>query len=35
MIVHEDQVVMSNGKNGIYGYVDSKSESVFIVAVDR
>lgn len=35
MIVHEDQVVMPSGKDGMYGYVDSKSESVFIVAVDE
>ena len=34
MIVHEDQVIMPNGKDGIYGYVDSKSHSVYIVPVD-
>lgn len=34
MIVREDQVVMPNGKDGTYGYVESKSDSVFVVPVD-
>jgi 8-oxo-dGTP pyrophosphatase MutT (NUDIX family) len=34
MIVREDEVVKPNGKDGIYGYVESKSESVYVVPVD-
>ncbi len=34
MIVHEDEVVMPNGKDGIYGYVDFRGDSVFVVPVD-
>ena len=34
MIVHEDQVVMPNGKDGLYGYVESKSDGVAIVPID-
>lgn len=34
MIVHEDQVVMPNGKDGVYGYVESKSDSAIVVPVD-
>lgn len=34
MIVHKDRVVMPNGKDGIYGYVDSKSDSVYVVPID-
>jgi len=35
MIVHEDMVIMPNGKDGMYGYVDSKSDSVYVVPVDE
>lgn len=35
MIVHEDQVIKPNGKDGIYGYVESKSDSVYVVPVDE
>lgn len=34
LIVHEDEVVMPNGKDGIYGVVESKSEGVFVIPVD-
>ena len=34
MIVHEDEVVMPNGKDGLYGVVSSKSDAVFVVPVD-
>jgi len=34
MIVHEDQVLLPNGKPGLYGYIDSKSDSVYVVPVD-
>lgn len=34
MIVHEDQVIRPDGTDGMYGYVDSKSDAVYIVAVD-
>lgn len=34
MVVHEDQVVMPNGKDGVYGYVESKSNSVIVVPID-
>jgi len=34
IIVHEDQVTMPNGKPGLYGYIDSKSDSVYVVPVD-
>ncbi len=34
MIVHEDQVTLPNGKPGLYGYIDSKSDSVYVVPVD-
>jgi 8-oxo-dGTP pyrophosphatase MutT (NUDIX family) len=34
MIVHEDQVVMPNGKDGMYGYVQARGDAVFIVPVD-
>jgi 8-oxo-dGDP phosphatase len=34
MVVHEDQVVMPNGKDGLYGYVGSKSDSVYVIPVD-
>lgn len=35
MLVHEDQVVMPNGKDGVYGYVESKSNSVIVVPIDE
>ena len=35
MVVHEDEVVMPNGKDGIYGYIDSKSDSVYVVPIDK
>ena len=35
MVVHEDQVIMPNGQPGIYGYIDSKSDSVYAVPVDK
>lgn len=34
MIVREDEVVMPNGKDGLYGVVSSKSDAVFVVPVD-
>ena len=34
MIVHEDEVVMPNGKDGIYGYVEAASNSVYVVPID-
>ena len=34
MTVREDEVVMPNGKDGIYGYASSKSEAVFVVPID-
>lgn len=34
LTVYEDQVVMPSGREGIYGYVESKSDSVYIVPVD-
>lgn len=34
MVVHEDQVIMPNGKDGLYGYIDFRGDSVFIVPVD-
>lgn len=34
IIVHEDKVVMPNGKDGLYGYIDATSDSVYIVPVD-
>jgi 8-oxo-dGTP pyrophosphatase MutT (NUDIX family) len=35
MIVREDEVVMPNGKDGMYGYVKSKSDAVFVLPVDN
>lgn len=35
MVVHEDQVVMPNGADGIYGYVTSKSDAVFVLPIDN
>jgi 8-oxo-dGTP pyrophosphatase MutT (NUDIX family) len=34
IVVHEDHVIKPNGKDGIYGYMDSKSHSACIVPVD-
>jgi 8-oxo-dGTP pyrophosphatase MutT (NUDIX family) len=34
MIVHEDEVIRPDGKDGMYGYIDSKSDSVYVVPVD-
>lgn len=34
MIVHEDQVVRPDGEDGLYGYIESKSDSVYVVPVD-
>ena len=35
MKVHEDQVVRPDGKDGMYGYVESKSDGVLIVPIDN
>ena len=35
LTVREDQVIQPNGKDGIYGVVDSKSDSVFVVPIDE
>lgn len=35
IIVHEDEVITPNGDEGMYGYVDSKHDSVYIVPVDN
>lgn len=35
IIVHEDEVVMPDGKDGVYGVVKSKSGSVHVVPVDN
>lgn len=35
IIVHEDKVMMPDGKDGIYGYVEAKSDSVYIVPIDE
>lgn len=35
MIVHEDQVTLPNGNDGVYGYIDSnRGDSVFVVPVE-
>lgn len=34
MIVREDEVVMPDGKDGLYGVVSSKSDAVFVVPID-
>lgn len=34
LIVHEDQVVMPDGREGMYGFVESKSAGVFVVPID-
>jgi 8-oxo-dGTP pyrophosphatase MutT (NUDIX family) len=34
MVIHEDQVVQPNGKDGTYGVVSSKSDAVFVVPID-
>src|SRR5919199_5976451 len=34
MIVKEDQIIMPNGKNGMYGYVGSTSNAVFVIPID-
>jgi len=34
MLVHEDQAINPAGKRTIYGYVESKSDSVYVVPVD-
>jgi 8-oxo-dGTP pyrophosphatase MutT (NUDIX family) len=34
IVVHEDEVVMPNGKDGLFGYVESKSDSIYVVPVD-
>lgn len=34
IVVHEDEVIMPNGKSGIYGYVEATSNSVYVVPVD-
>lgn len=33
--VREDEVIMPNGKNGSYGVVESKSDAVYVVPVDK
>lgn len=35
ILVHEDEIVTPDGKDGIYGVVESKSESVFVVPLDH
>lgn len=34
MIVHEDQVIRPDGKDGLYGFVESKCPGVYVVPVD-
>ena len=34
IFVKEDEVVMPNGKDGMYGVVSSKSDAVFVIPVD-
>jgi 8-oxo-dGTP pyrophosphatase MutT (NUDIX family) len=34
MFIREDQVVMPNGKDGLYGVVESKSNAVYVIPVD-
>lgn len=34
MLVREDQVVRPDGQDGIYGYAESKDESVLVVPID-
>ena len=34
MTVREDEVIMPDGKDGMYGVVSSKSDSVFVIPVD-
>ncbi|MBH1980190.1 NUDIX hydrolase [Candidatus Saccharibacteria bacterium] len=34
LIIKEDEVVMPNGKDGLYGVVSSKSDAVFVVPID-
>lgn len=35
LFVHEDQVTFPNGKAGIYGVIESKSDAVFVVPIDE
>lgn len=35
IIVHEDEVITPAGKDGIFGHIDFKGESVFVVPVDN
>lgn len=35
MIVREDEIVMPNGKDGLYGMVESKTPGVFVVPIDN
>lgn len=35
MLVHEDQVINPAGKQTVYGYVESESDSVYVVPVDE
>lgn len=35
MVVHEDQVVRPDGKDGMYGFVESKCPGVYVVPVDN
>lgn len=34
IVVHEDKVITPSSKEGLYGYIDSKSESVYVVPID-
>ena len=34
IIVKEDEVIMPNGKDGLFGVVSSKSDAVFVIPVD-
>jgi len=35
IFVREDEIVMPDGKDGLYGVVESKSEGVFVVPLDE
>jgi ADP-ribose pyrophosphatase len=35
MVVKEDQIIMPNGKEGVYGYVSSTSNAVFVIPIDN
>jgi 8-oxo-dGTP pyrophosphatase MutT (NUDIX family) len=35
MLVHEDQAINPAGKQTVYGYVESKSDSVYVIPIDE